>query len=153
MNIIGLDVTDVSTTAKFKLGTIAGDIGANGPQKKYKYVQYVFSAGDLGTAGQVSYYTTDSGYENSIVTSDISAAANIGAGVLQADMDNNAYGWIQISGPATLSIALTAGADGNALTAPGATDGTLDVASAVTDAICAYAADASAKKIVCMFPE
>ena len=66
---------------------------------------------------------------------------------------NLTFGWVQIKGPATLALALTAGADGNALTAPGATDGTLDVAALVTDAICAYAADASAKKIVCMFPE
>jgi hypothetical protein len=150
MNIIGLDITDVSTTAKFKLGTIAGDIGANGPQKTYKYINYVTN---VGVAGQVAYYGTASGYENSRVSSDISATVSIGAGVLQAAMPTNTYGWVQISGPATLSIALTAGADGNALTAPGATDGTLDVASAVTDPICAFAADVSEKKIICMFPE
>jgi hypothetical protein len=152
MNIIGLDITDVSTTAKFKLGTIAGDIGANGPQKTYKYIQYRVNSGTNGVAGEVAYYTANDGYETSYVTSDVSASSSIGAGVLQAAMASTTYGWVQISGPATLSIALTAGADGNALTAPGATDGTLDVASAVTDAICAFAADASANKIVCMFP-
>jgi hypothetical protein len=154
MNIIGLDITDVSTTAKFKLGTIAGDIGANGPQKTYKYIQYVVgSAGAAGVVGEVAYYSFNTGYANSVVTSDISSAVGIGAGVLQAIMTQNTYGWVQISGHATLSIALTAGADGNALTAPGATDGSLDVASAVTDAICAFAADVSTKEIVCMFPE
>jgi hypothetical protein len=153
MNIIGIDITDVSTTAKFKLGTIAGDIGVNGPQKTYKYIQYYVGASVNGVAGQVAYYYQPGGYENSQVGSDISTASNIGAGVIQAAMGNLTFGWVQIRGPATLSIALTAGADGNALTAPGATDGTLDVASEVTDAICAFAADISAKKIVCMFPE
>jgi hypothetical protein len=153
MNIIGLDITDVSTTAKFKLGTIAGDIGANGPQKTYKYVNFFVNSGGNGVAGQVAYYSVNNGYEQSAVTSDVSVSSTVGAGVLQAAMASATYGWVQIKGPATLSIALTAGADGNALTAPGATDGTLDVASAVTDAICAYAADVSAKKIVCMFPE
>jgi hypothetical protein len=153
MNIIGLDITDVSATAKFKLGTIAGDIGGNGPQKNYKYIQYVAGAAGVdGVTGEVAYYTASDGYEDSEVTSDVSSSSSVGAGVLQAAMSNTTYGWVQISGPATLSIALTAGADGNALTAPGATDGTLDVASAVTDAICAFAADVSAKKIVCMFP-
>jgi hypothetical protein len=150
MNIIGLDITDVSTTAKFKLGTIAGDIGANGPQKTYKYIQ--FKAG-LATAGRVAYYYTPGGYEDSQVTSDLSDSVGLGAGVIQADMASSTYGWLQISGPATLSIALTAGADGDPLTPTGAGDGTLDVVTNVTDVVCAYADDISAKKIVCMFPE
>jgi hypothetical protein len=72
--------------------------------------------------------------------------------VLQAVLADGEYGWIQIKGRATLTTALTAGADGNALTAVGATDGTLDVSAAVTDAICAYAVDASAKIVLCDFP-
>ena len=67
-------------------------------------------------------------------------------------MTDGTYGWIQISGPATLTIALTAGADGNALTAVGTADGALDVSGAVTDAVVAFADDISAKEIVCMFP-
>jgi len=51
-----------------------------------------------------------------------------------------------------LTIALTAGADGNALTAVGAGDGTLDVSAAVTDAVCAYAGDHSDNEIICAFP-
>jgi hypothetical protein len=58
------------------------------------------------------------------------------------------YCWIQVQGPATLTTALTAGADGNALTPVGATDGTLDVSNAVTDHVCAIAVDASAKKVL-----
>jgi hypothetical protein len=152
MNIIGLDITNVSITPKFKLGTIAGDIGVSGPQKTYKYIRYLNGADVAGVAGRVAYYGTN-GYSGSSVTSDISASSTLGAGVIQAAMGDNDYGWVQIKGPATLSIALTAGGDGNALTAPGATDGTLDVVSAITDAVCAFAVDASAGTIVCMFPE
>jgi len=59
---------------------------------------------------------------------------------------------VQIKGPATLTIALTAGADGNALTPVGAGDGTLDVSALVTDHICAIADDVSAQEIICDFP-
>jgi hypothetical protein len=153
MNIIGIDVTNVSTTAKFKLGTVAGDIGTNGPQKNYKYIKYnAATAAVAGVAGEVAYYYLAGGYADSEVTSDVSDSVNVGAGVLQAVMADATYGWVQIGGPATLSIALTAGADGNALTAVGAGDGTLDVSGAVTDAICAFADDISAKEIVCCFP-
>jgi hypothetical protein len=153
MNIIGIDITAVSNTAKFKLGTVAGDIGTNGPQKNYKYIQYrAGAAGVSGVSGEVAYYYTPGGYEDSEVTSDLSDSVGIGAGVLQASMFSTTYGWIQITGPAILSIALTAGADGDPLTPTGAGDGTLDVVSAVTDPICAFADDISAKKIVCMFP-
>ena len=86
------------------------------------------------------------------VTSDLSASDEIGAGVLQAIMSDNDYGWIQIRGIATLSIALTAGADGDPLTPTGAADGTLDVSAAVTDNVCAIAGDISEKEIHCMFP-
>ena len=136
MNIIGLSVTQVDATAIFKLGTVAGDIGGYGPQKNYKYVQY-----EAGVAGEVAYYYGAGGTATNIVTSDLSDSKNIGAGVLQAVMADGTYGWVQISGPATLTIALTAGSDGNALT-PGA----------VTDAVCAYADDISEKKIMCAFP-
>lgn len=77
---------------------------------------------------------------------------SVGAGVLQMPLDDGECGWIQIAGIATLTIALTAGADGNALTLVGADDGTLDVAALVTDHICAIADDASAMEIVCCFP-
>ena len=86
------------------------------------------------------------------VTSDLSDSANIGAGVLQAVIANGSYGWIQTRGVATLTPSLTAGADGNALTAAGATDGTLDVSAAVTDFICAVAVDASAKIVMLTCP-
>ena len=153
MNIIGIDITAVSTSAVFKLGTVAGDIGTTGPQKNYKYIKYnAASAAVAGVANEVAYYYLAGGYADSEVTSDLSDSVNLGAGVLQAAMADATFGWVQIAGPATLALALTAGADGNALTPVGSADGTLDVSAAVTDAVCAYADDISAKEIICCFP-
>jgi hypothetical protein len=121
--------------------------------KVYKFVQYDTGAGSVAAvAGQVAYYYLASGYNNHKVTSDLSDSVEIGAGVLQSAPADGEYCWIQVKGPATLSIALTAGADGDPLTPTGATDGTLDVTTASTDHICAVADDISEKEIVCDFP-
>lgn len=125
--------------------------------KSYKFVQYNTAAGPVAAvAGNVAYYYAPSGVSagsTTVVTSDLSDSAGLGAGVLQSAPTNGQYCWIQIKGVATITPALTAGADGNALTATGATDGTLDVSALVTDSIVAYAVDASAKIIMCDFPE
>lgn len=154
--IAGMLLTDTRTNTEgpeFKLGSI----GQSYDGKKYKYVQYNGGVGAIAAvAGNVTYYLAASGVsagQIDIVTSDLSDSAGLGAGVLQAVIPTTGYGWIQITGPATITPALTAGADGNALTAVGATDGTLDVSALVTDAIVAYAVDASAKIIMCKFPE
>jgi hypothetical protein len=124
--------------------------------KVYKFVQYNSGAGPVAAvAGNVAYYYAPSGTSagaDTVVTSDLSDSANLGAGVLQSAPATGYYCWVQIKGTATVTTALTAGADGNALTAAGATDGTLDVSNAVTDAIVAHAIDASAKIIKCEFP-
>lgn len=148
--LVGVVTSDVHDSAEFELGTIyRADNG-----KAYKYVQYDTGAGSVAAvSGQVAYYYLASGYNGNVVTSDLSDSVNVGAGVLQSAPTDGQYCWIQIRGAATLSIALTAGADGNALTPVGATDGTLDVSALVTDHICAIADDISAKEIVCMFPE
>lgn len=141
-------LTDTSTTDVEGVGVLRWE-----GNKCYKYVQYDTGAGSVAAvAGQVAYYYLASGYDANKVTSDLSDSVNLGAGVLQAVIADASYGWIQIKGPATLTIALTAGADGNALTAVGATDGTLDVSALVTDAVVAYADDISAKEIACDFP-
>ncbi len=121
--------------------------------KVYKWVQYD-TGGDAVAAvvSQVAYYYLASGYNANIVTSDLSDSVNIGAGVLMSAPTDTQYCWIQIEGPATLALALSAGADGNALTAVGTTDGTLDVSAAVTDHVCAIADDITAKEIICLFP-
>jgi hypothetical protein len=154
--IAGMDLFEVKTQAEgpeFALGTI----GQGFDGKKYKYVQYNGGAGSVAAvAGNVAYYLATGGVsagQITIVTSDLSDSAGLGAGVLQAVIPTLGYGWVQITGPATITPALTAGGDGQALTAVGATDGTLDVSAAVTDAVVAYAVDASAKIIMCRFPE
>lgn len=151
--IAGVVLNANDATPKFTPGVTYQ--ASNG--KQYKYVQYNTAAGPVAAvAGNVAYYYAPSGVSagaTTVVTSDLSDSAGVGAGVLQYALANGEYGWIQISGPATITPALTAGADGNALTAVGATDGTLDVSALVTDAVVAYAIDASAKIIMCRFPE
>ena len=156
MNIIGLGLTAIDAAAAFKLGTIAGDIGTVGPQKSYRYIKYEAGAAAVaGVAGEVAYYATVAAGDatGTIVTSDLSDSNEVGAGVLQASLTDGTFGWVQVKGPATLSIALTAGADGDALTPTGAGDGTLDVniATAANTDICARAIDASANIIMCDF--
>ena len=107
-------------------------------------------------AGNVAYYYAVSGAsagETTEVTMDVTDSGGVGAGVFQAVIADGGYGWLQTRGVATLTTALTAGADGNALTAVGAgADGTLDVSAAVTDFICAVAIDADAKIVMLMCP-
>lgn len=148
-------LTTVDLTDKEGIGTIRQE-----GNKWYKYVQYDEGAAAVDSvAGEVCYYYTLDGYKNNIVTSDLSdalggAGLEMGAGVLQAILSDGEYGWIQIKGLATLTIALTAGADGDALTPTGAGDGTLDVnvATAANTHICARAGDISDMEIMCDFP-
>jgi len=153
---IGVDLTSQGTTLLHRLG--AYHRAEDG--KAYKYVKYEDGVAAIaGVAGEVCYYFADTGVIGNIVTSDLSssgsAGTEVGAGVLQASLADGEYGWIQTRGPATLTIALTAGADGNALTPTGAGDGTLDVVVTTVALchICAYAGDISAKEIICCFPD
>lgn len=149
--VIGINPTQVDTSPGFALGTVGQTHAGSG--KVYKYVQYKEGAAAVdGVAGEVAYYYTLDGYKNNQVTSDLSDSIEIGAGVLQAVMSDGEYGWVQIKGPATLTIALSAGTDGDPLTPTGAADGTLDLTTAVTDHICAYAGDISDQEIICDFP-
>jgi len=148
--VLGIDVTSVSDTAEFKLGQHGAVIGE--PTKLYKYIQFDTGSASASVAGEVAYYYTLDGYKNNVVTADLSDSVEIGAGVTPNVMTDGQYGWIQIKGPATLTIALTAGADGDPLTPTGSADGTLDVSAAVTDHVCAYAGDISDKEIICDFP-
>ena len=149
--ITGMDKTEVSDSATFLVGQKGMDAAGN----TFKYVQYDTGAGSIAAvSGQVAYYYAPSGASAgavNVVTSDLSDSAEIGAGVLQSAPTDGQYCWIQIGGTATLSIALTAGADGDPLTPTGAGDGTLDVTGAATSAVCAFAVDASDKVIACQF--
>mgnify|MGYP000300213101 CR=1 FL=1 len=149
--ITGMDVTEVSDTATFALGQKGIDVSGN----TFKYVQYDTGAGSVAAvSGQVAYYYAPSGASAgavNVVTSDLSDSNEVGGGVLQSAPTDGQYCWVQIGGTATLSIALTAGADGDPLTPTGAGDGTLDVTAAATSPVCAFAIDASAKIIACQF--
>lgn len=150
--IMGILLTNIDTDAQFTLG----EIGQTSNGKVYKYIKYENGAAAVaGVAGEVTYYATVAVGDatGTIVTSDLSDSDEVGAGVLQAALTDGAFGWIQVSGLATLSIALTAGVDGDALTPTGAGDGTLDVniATAANTDICARAIDASAFIIMCDF--
>lgn len=149
MYMLGGNWSQVDSVAGFALGTILADADGN----LYKYVLYNSGASDIpAVTGQVAYYFSNNGYKDNEVTSDLSNSVEIGAGVLQSAPTDGAHGWIQIKGAATLSIALTAGANGDPLTPTGATDGTLDLYAAFTSNICAIAGDISEKEIVCDFP-
>lgn len=152
----GAVLTRVSTTPEVAVGTRYVDYSG----KVYKYFRYKEGAAATdGVAGEVAYFYAPSGTSagaTTDVTSDLSDSAEVGAGVLQANMSDNEYGWFQVSGPATLSIALTAGADGDNLCPTGAGDGTLDVvandaASGYLSHVCAQVIDADAKIIMCRF--
>jgi hypothetical protein len=133
-----------------------GDIYVSNDNKTYRFVQYNSGAGAIAAvAGNaVGFYAPGgvSAAATNVVTSDVSDTAVNGAGVLVGAPGNGEYGWIQVKGVATLTTALVSGADGNALIMSVTTDGTLKVAAAVTDTVCAYAIDASAKVIMCAFP-
>ena len=150
--ILGIDVTSQSTTPEFVPGSLGAVTDSNGT-KIYKYLKYDDGTAAVdGVAGEVAYYYTLDGYKNHVCSSDLSDSIEIGAGVIQANIATETYGWFQIKGAATLTIALTAGADGDPLTPTGSADGTLDVSSAATDNVCAIAGDISDKEIICDFP-
>lgn len=151
MFLSNIDVTAVDSTAQFALGTLAATTTSTGT-KVFRYVQYDTGAGGVAAvAGNFAYVYAPSGASAGavfVVTSDLSDSAEIGAGVLQSAPTDGQYCWVQVLGQATLTTALTAGADGDPLTPTGATDGTLDVTAVLTDATCAVAVDASAKIIL-----
>lgn len=158
---IGADLTQTYTSADLtgaNSGKVpgVGDIYVDHNGKRYKFVQYDTGAGSVAAvASNFCYYYAPSGASagaTTVVTSDLSDSAGVGAGMLMSAPADGEYCWIQTWGPATLNTALTAGADGNALTPVGSTDGTLDVSALVTDHIAAVAVDASAKIVFITCP-
>ena len=129
-----------------------GDIYSGDDGKRYRFVLFNNGAGDVAAvAGNFAYVYAPSGASagaTTTVTSDLSDSAGVGAGVFMSAPADGEYCWVQIAGYATLTTALTAGSDGNALTPVGSTDGTLDVSALVTDHVCAIAIDASAKIVL-----
>lgn len=133
-----------------------GDIYVSNDNKTYRFVKYNSGAGAVAAvAGNaVGFYGpsgVSAGATNEVTSdgTDIVAAA----GVLVAAPGNGEYGWIQVKGVCTLNLALTAGADGNALYMNAAgTDGALTVMSAATQSTAGTAIDASAKIVMLNCP-
>lgn len=150
--IIGANLTatySATTLASSGAGFGLGDRFTANDGKMYKFVLFDNGTDNIAAvAGNVCYYLATTGAENNTVTSDLSSSGNVGAGMFMSVPADGEYCWIQTKGPATLTTALTAGANGNALTAIGATDGTLKVSALVTDFIVAVAVDAAAKKVI-----
>jgi hypothetical protein len=155
MFLAGIDETATHATAQYKPGQLAFNSTSTGT-KGYKYVLFNNGVGNVAAvSGNVAYYYAVSGAsagQYTEVTMDLTDTQEIGAGVFQSVPADGEYCWIQITGVATLTTALTAGADGDPLTPTGSTDGTLDVTADATSPVCAYAIDASAKIVLCAFP-
>lgn len=154
--LFGVRLTDTYTAAELAArGFKAGDLYEDHNGKRYKLYKYNSGVGTVAAvAGNVVYLYAVSGTsagQTTEVTMDLTDTQEIGAGVLQAVIASGSYGWVQVTGVATLTTALTAGGDGDPLTPTGSTDGTLDLATAITDDVCAYAIDASAKLVICCF--
>lgn len=157
--LFGVRLTDTYTAAQLAArGFAVGSVYRHYDGKKYKLVKFNNGAGNVAAVvGNFAYYYAVSGAsagQITEVTMDVTDSGGVGAGVFQSIPADGEYCWLQITGPATLTTALTSGADGNALTAISAgADGTLAVSGAVTDHVCAIAVDASAKIVMLICPE
>jgi hypothetical protein len=152
--MIGANLTETYIALENGNTPALGDIYTGDDGKRYRFVLYSTGVGSVAAvAGNFTYVLAPSGASAGLtttVTSDLSDSAGVGAGMLMSAPSATVglYCWVQIAGYATLTTALTAGADGNALTPVGATDGTLDVSALVTDHVCATAIDASARIVL-----
>lgn len=133
-----------------------GDIYVSHDNKKYRFVRYLVGAGAVAAVvgNAVGFYApggVSTGVSNDVTSDNSDTVA--AAGVLVSTPANGEYCWIQTQGLATLNLALTAGADGNALYMNAAgTDGALTVMSAVTQSTAGTAIDASAKIVMMNCP-
>jgi hypothetical protein len=131
-----------------------GDIYHAKGGKKYKFVRYQAGAGTVAAvAGKAAYLYATSGSSTGNVN-DVTMDLTDGltgqvAGVLQAVIADQSYGWIQTWGTCTLATTLSSGADGDPI-GPGAADGAMSrvegtASAAASKAQFGYAIDASAK--------
>lgn len=149
-NVFVSALDEVSTVAKDSLGDIRW-VG----NKVYKYVQYKATAIACVAGTMVGYYAPD-GHKLHQVTLDSSdqeqAATLLAAGITQAIIPTDGYGWIQIKGNALMSVAVIAAADGDPLTLVGATADTGDLDLYITTVanshLCAWAGDVSDKEVI-----
>ena len=143
-------LAEVSTTEKDTLG----DIRIEG-NKVYKYVQYKATAIACIAGRMAGFYTPDGHKLNQVTldTSDQEATATLlAAGVTQAVIPTDGFGWIQVAGNALMTVAIVAAADGDPLTLVGATadigDLDLHITAVSNSHLCAWAGDVSDKEII-----
>lgn len=160
-SFVGASLTNTYTAAQIT-GSEAhkcpqvGQVYAASDEKIYRFVKYNSGAGAVAAvAGNaVGFYApggVSTGVSNEVTSDNSDTVA--GAGVLVGTPGNGEYGWIQVRGVCTLNLALTSGADGNALYMNAAgTDGALTVMSAVTQSPAGMAIDASAKIVMLTCP-
>ncbi len=149
-NVFVSSLTEHTTVAKDQLGDIRW-VG----NKVYKYVQYKATA-IACVAGRMMGFFAPDGHKLNQVTMDTSdqeqAATLVGAGLSVVAIATDSYGWIQIKGPATMSVVIVNGADGDPLGLVGATadvgDLDLHITAVSNSHICAYAGDFSDKEIM-----
>jgi len=117
----------------------------------FKWVKYEAGTGSVAAvAGNCVVYHGDDSVvldTEADVTSDYTDGAGVVAGVLQAVIADESFGWIQIKGVAILGLALDSGADGNELIV-GTTDGALAVRALATSHTAGVAIDATAKIVL-----
>ena len=123
-------ITDTSTDDKEGIGTLRWE-----GNKCYKWVKYDDGTGNLDiVVGDVLVYKATE-YKNSVVTADLTDADTlpVGAGLAVTTVTADAtYMWMQIKGPATLSLDPTGSSpgDGDVFSA-GATTGGTDKAAVI----------------------
>jgi len=138
-------LTDVDSVAREALGTLRFE-----GNKVFKYVEIKnVTATVAGAKGDPVAYGAAGGYNTSKVVLDLSDADGtkaIAAGVLQGTvagvLATSYFGWIQIKGPATLLIAVTAGVIGQGFNLT-TVDKTFAVNAAATDQKAGYSISAT----------
>ena len=161
MYITGIDTSEWTTDARFKLGSLGMAMGAYGAVT-YRYVKLrnetatvAVVAGDMLAylASPVAGSGATLNDEFHTVVSDNTDAATkpIAAGMAMASvagvLATTYYGWVQCGGFAIVNQTIAGTpADGDGLFLS-TTDKTLTLATAADDPICAYAVDESAKMV------
>ncbi len=158
---VGASLTETYTAAQLT-GANSGKVPGIGDRiedsngNEYRFVRYRAGAGSVAAvAGNAVGFYAPGGVSTGVyneVTSDVSDTAANGAGVLMSAPAADEYCWIQTRGFATIATTLVSGADGNALVLSSTTDGTLKVASAVTQTVMAHCIDASANMVMLTCP-
>jgi|SRR3990167_5729611 len=144
-------LTDVNTTAQEPLGTLRFE-----GNKIYKYVNIKNTTATVaGAIGDLVAYFAATGHLNHRVVVDLSDAdatmpfgAGVLCGVVTGTLLTDYYGWIQIQGNATLTVAVTSGVAGQGFKMS-ATDKTATIATLVTDNIIGIGMNATTGVVLC----